>query len=211
MPGDSNNLENLLERVVQMNTVIIDEMQQQRKQTDDHLQMNLVLVDEIQQQRQQTQEQFRQLSTIFAETATPSSHLSNKIHVRPKDFNGTADENIITWLTSLDEIMTGRVRTDDERISLAVSLLGGTALQWFVNLSLKNQRPSSWKSFKDALIDHFQPPDFQENLRQQLLSLRQKQSLADYVAAFRNIIGQVTEMDELTQVMFFYQRTCWNY
>ena len=38
-------------------------------------------------------------------------------------------------------------RTDDERISLAVRLLDGTALQWFVNLSLKNQRPSSWNSF----------------------------------------------------------------
>jgi len=56
--------------------------------------------------------------------------------------------------------------TDDECISLAVRLLDGTALQWFVNLSLKNQRPSSWNSFKDALILHFQPPDFQENLYQ---------------------------------------------
>ncbi|CAF3703961.1 unnamed protein product [Rotaria socialis] len=79
--------------------------------------------------------------------------------------------------------MKNRCIIDDEKISLAVSLLGGTALQWFLNLKLKNQVPSSWNKFKDKLKSQFQPIDFQENLRQQLLQLRQK------------------HMDELTQVM----------
>jgi hypothetical protein len=99
--------------------------------------------------------------------------------------------------------MVNRLVHDDERISVAVSLLGGTALQWFVNLKLKNQRPSSWNEFKDQLTAQFQPVDFQENLRQQLLQLRQKHSLHDYISTFRNIVGQINAMDELTQVMLF--------
>ncbi|CAF5124856.1 unnamed protein product, partial [Rotaria sp. Silwood1] len=89
------------------------------------------------------------------------------------------------------------------RISLAVSLLGGTALQWFVNLKLKNQRPSSWNEFKEQLRSQFQPVDFQEHLRQKLLQLKQKHILQDYIQAFRNIVGQIHNMDELTQVIFF--------
>ncbi|CAF5179871.1 unnamed protein product [Rotaria sp. Silwood1] len=65
--------------------------------------------------------------------------------------------------------MANRLIHDDDRISLAVSLLGGTALQWFVNLKLKNQLPSSWNEFKEQLRSQFQPVDFQEHLQQKLL------------------------------------------
>jgi len=47
-------------------------------------------------------------------------------------------------------------------------------------------------AFKAQLIQQFQPSDFQEYLRQQLLTLHPTKSLADYVAAFRNLVGQVT-------------------
>ena len=99
--------------------------------------------------------------------------------------------------------MTNRLINDDERISLAVSLLGGTALQWFVNLKMKDLRPKSWIDFKHQITSQFQPVDFQENLRQQLLQLRQKHSLQDYVHKFRSIVGQIHAMDELSQVMLF--------
>ena len=55
--------------------------------------------------------------------------------------------------------MDNRLINDNERISLVVTLLRGTALQWFVNMKMKDQRPKSWV-------------DFKENLRQQLLQLR---------------------------------------
>lgn len=107
------------------------------------------------------------------------------------------------WLSALEEVMTNRFVHNKERISLAVSLLGGTALQWFVNLKAKNQRPSSWNEFKHQITSQFQPVDFQGNLRQQLLQLRQKHSLPDYIHAFRSMVGQISAMDELTQVMLF--------
>jgi hypothetical protein len=192
MPTEGANLELLLERVIQMNMVIIEEMQEQRKQM--HVQQEFL--------SSQLPIQSSVPTTVDALVA-PSSRLVNKINVKPKEYNGTNEENVVTWLTALEEVMTNRLIHDPDKISLAVSLLGGTALQWFVNLQLKNQRPSSWTEFKDKLKSQFQPIDFQEHLRQQLLQLRQKNFLQDYIHLFRSIVGQIVDMDELTQVMLF--------
>ena len=147
MPTEGANIENLLERVIQMNMLIIEEMQEQRKQIS-------------QQQTQILTQLAAQPLTSNHVSVNPSSQLFNKITVKPKEFNGTSDENIITWLTSLEEIMGSRLVTDDERMSVAVSLLGGTALQWFVNLKLKQQRPASWHEFREKIISQFQTVDF---------------------------------------------------
>jgi hypothetical protein len=53
-------------------------------------------------------------------------------------------------------------------------------------LKIKDQRPKSWTDFKYQLTSQFQLVNFQENLRQQLLQLRQKNSLQDYVYKFRS-------------------------
>jgi hypothetical protein len=188
MNEGEGSLKNLVERVLQMNMVIIEEMKQQREQ---FFEQNAL--------RSTT-------TTSHSENLTnPPSRPISKINIKPKEYNGTTSENVVTWLISLEEVMTNCLSSDNdnERISLAASLLGGTALQWFVNLTLKQLRPSSWTEFKDQLILQFQPPDFQENLRQQLLQLRQKHALQDYIHTFRTIVGQVNTMDELTQIMFF--------
>lgn len=195
MPLEGVNLESLLERVIQMNMVIIEEMQEQRKQFQE--QQALISSRLSSQPSTITSSVTDELST------DSSSRLINKINVKPKEYNGTSEENVVTWLVALEEVMANRLITDDEKISLAVSLLGGTALQWFVNLKMKDQRPKSWNDFKQQLTSQFQPVDFQENLRQQLLQLRQKQSLQDYIYKFRSIVGQIHAMDELSQVMLF--------
>lgn len=195
MPTEGVNMEALLERVIQMNMLIIEELHQQRKQMQD--QQTLI------SSRLVSQTSSIATSGTNESSIDPSSRLINKINVKPKEYNGTNDENVVTWLVALEEVMANRLIVDDERISLAVSLLGGTALQWFVNMKMKDQRPTSWIEFKHQLTSQFQPVDFQENLRQQLLQLRQKQSLQDYVYKFRSIVGQIHAMDELSQVMLF--------
>jgi hypothetical protein len=191
MSFQGGNMENLLERILQMNTLIIQEMHEQRKQFIDHA-------------ASISSASLLPSSAIIPETVGDSVVRSrNKIHVKPKEFNGTNNENVVTWLSILEEVMTNHSIIDAERVSLAASLLGGTALQWFVNLKLKNLRPASWNDFKEQITLQFQPIDFQENLRQQLLHLRQQHALQEYIYAFRNLIGQVNAMDELTQVMLF--------
>ncbi|CAF1530181.1 unnamed protein product [Adineta steineri] len=103
----------------------------------------MIIIEEIREQRAQL---FTQPITSNIVSVNPSSQLY-EIPIETKKFNGTTDENIIIWLTYLEAIMRTRLITDHERISVAVSLLGGTALQWFVSLILKQQRPDSWSEF----------------------------------------------------------------
>ncbi len=84
MPTEGANLESLLERVIQMNIIIIQEMQDQRKQFhDQHALISSRLP--------------AQASSTTAETLTdPSLHSINKINIKPKEYNGTSDENVVT-------------------------------------------------------------------------------------------------------------------
>jgi hypothetical protein len=69
MEGDDGNLKNFLERVLQMNTAIIDEMQQQRTQFF---------------------EQYSSLLTTMRTTSEhstiPPSRLTNKVNIKPKEY-----------------------------------------------------------------------------------------------------------------------------
>ncbi|CAF3401271.1 unnamed protein product [Rotaria sp. Silwood2] len=113
-----------------------------------------------------------------------SSRLVNRINIKAKEYNETNEKNAVTWLTILEEVTMSRLIYDDEKILPTVSLLGTIALQCFVNLKLKNQRPSSCNEFKDKLKSQCQSITFQEHLRQQLLQLRQEYLLQDYIHLF---------------------------
>jgi Retrotransposon gag protein. len=49
----------------------------------------------------------------------------------------------------------------------------------------------------------FQPPNYQQHLRQQLKQLKQTGSVHEYGVQFRNIIGQILNMEELDKVSYF--------
>ncbi|CAF3900077.1 unnamed protein product [Adineta steineri] len=160
---------------------------------------------EMSQHRKQIEEQQTELLHRLPTHSSigTSTEPSSKFMAKLDKYNGTHDENIVTWLILLQEMMAYNMINDGDRISIAVSYLGGTALQWFADLTLQNQRPSSWADFKEKITSRFQPVDFQEHLREQLLQLRQKQSVEDYIQSFRSIVDQVHHIDELTQVMLF--------
>jgi len=49
----------------------------------------------------------------------------------------------------------------------------------------------------------FQPPNYQQFLRQQLRRLRQTSSVREYTTQFQNIVGQIEGMKPLDQVMMY--------
>ncbi|CAF4576665.1 unnamed protein product, partial [Didymodactylos carnosus] len=110
------------------------------------------------QQRNQTdQYQHEILSRLSSNTSSrnetyePVHRTLGKINVKPKEFNGNNNENVVTWLVSLEELFENQHMTDGERITMASSVLNGTALQWFVNLRVRGKRPTSWSEFKEQL------------------------------------------------------------
>ena len=55
----------------------------------------------------------------------------------------------------------------------------------------------------NAIRTAFQPPNNQQNLRQQLKHLRQTGTVQEYSSQFRNILGQIEDMSQLDQVSYF--------
>ena len=49
----------------------------------------------------------------------------------------------------------------------------------------------------------FQPPNYQQYLRQQIRNLRQTGSVQNYTSQFRNLVGQTTDMGEQDQITYF--------
>ena len=71
------------------------------------------------------------------------SRLINKSIVRLKKYNDMNEENIVSWLSVLEEMVGNRFTNDDERISFDVNLLDQTIFQRFARLKMKAQRPTS--------------------------------------------------------------------
>ncbi len=147
MEERDGNLKKLVERLLQMNMVIIEEMQEQFRHFFEQrtsLTEPTAISENVTTLLPQTTENITTpplpTTTTCANVtnSSPSRSTTGKIYIKPKEFNGTASENVVTWLTSLEEVMTHCLSSDNDsdRISLAVSLLGITALQWFANITL---------------------------------------------------------------------------
>ena len=81
IPLQGVNLESLLERVIHTNMVIIEEMQEQQTFISSILPSQTSTIT---------------TSTTNESSADPSSRLINKIKVKPKEYNGTNDGNVVT-------------------------------------------------------------------------------------------------------------------
>ena len=52
----------------------------------------------------------------------------------------------------------------------------------------------------------FELPNYQQHLQKQLKQLKQTGSVHEYRAQFRNLIRQITDMDELDKIIYFVKR-----
>jgi hypothetical protein len=83
--------------------------------------------------------------------------------------------------------------------------LRGTALDWWDNLSDPQRQGFDWNAFELAVRARFQPVNSGDTARAQLDALRQgpKQSVHDYIAAFRRPLPALPEMHEKDRVHCF--------
>ena len=214
------DLSYFLDRLLEMHNAQLQELRNYRQHaeaTQEHL---LSLRDRAQSPNEPAEVTQEHLLSLRDRAQSPNddastilsvSHPSRRITIKPKEYNGSPDENVATWLSVFEESMDNRRISAHDRMGIAIELLGGTALQWFVNLKAKQQRPASWTDFKQQLLKHFQPANNQELLRQQLFRLRQDRSVHEYIQSFRVLTGQIEGMDELTQVMLFVNGLTNNY
>src|SRR5271155_4754482 len=91
---------------------------------------------------------------------------------------------------------------EQTRIHYAATGFEGAALHWYLNLVAaagNNAAFADWTAFATTLRTAFQPPNFEQYIRQQIRNLRQTGSIQDYTSQFRNLVGQTTNMGNRTK------------
>jgi hypothetical protein len=141
--------------------------------------------------------------------ATPStSTFTGPFPVKPPIFYGRKNENVITWLFQMDQIFHNRPSSDESKLCFVVSCLADAALGWYHSICTTSASGirfpiSTWTQFASEITCAFQPPNQQQLLRAKLRTLTQSGSIHDYITSFRNVISQVTSMDEDDKIGYF--------
>ena len=96
-----------------------------------------------------------------------------KISIRIPIYKGAPDENVMTWMLQCQNIFAAQGITDPQsRIAYSATGFEGAALHWYLNkvqaAYTANQQNvfADWDTFATALRTAFQPPNYQQYLRQ---------------------------------------------
>ena len=130
-----------------------------------------------------------------------------KISVKIPTFKGAPKENVMLWMLQVLNLFNAQGIVDEQtRIHYAATGFEGAALHWYLNLVAaagNNAAFADWTAFATALRTAFQPPNFEQYIRQQIRNLRQTGSIQDYTSQFRNLVGQTTNMGEQDQITYY--------
>ena len=132
----------------------------------------------------------------------------------PSQYDGRSAAALDGWLRELQQQFEWYGMADDaSRLRFAGALLKGVALDWWASLvdaggaALPSDatRPTTYDEFVTRLRGRFQPVNSAQTARLQLDDLRQgaKQSVHDYISAFRALLVRVPHMDEGDRVHRF--------
>src|SRR5215213_3384624 len=156
----------------------------------------------VQSQQQLTQTLGQQQNATPQNTGT-----APKIAVQIPPFKGEPKENVVAWLLQAQNVLRTQGITDEAiQVNYATTGFKDAALHWYLNKEVGNNNTppySTWTTFADALRVAFQPPNFQQYLRQQLKRLRQTGTVQEYTSQFQNVVGQIEGMGELDKVTYY--------
>lgn len=124
-------------------------------------------------------------------------------------FNGARDKDARMWLFAVNRSFKAYPdAVDDDKISLAVEMLEGPAMEWWryqetVADEGESNLPSTWQEFSDAFISKYEPVNAKQRYRDQLASLRQTGSVSAYATAMCNLFQRMPGMDAETKLDTF--------
>jgi len=172
-----------------------------------HQQQFAALVEELQRLRT-VAEQADLRSLHLAEELATLHHKPAESGIRnfrpraPSPFGGGPKEltTVRAWLFNTASYLDScTFPTEASRMSIIPTLLCGDASVWWMYLSLgetSERIPETWVEFSAALLHQFEPVNARENARGLFLVLRQTASVQDYIAEWRSLAMQLTDISE---------------
>lgn len=115
---------------------------------------------------------------------------------KPEVYDGKRDFLVVnTWLYKVEQYLVlvqlsnpAAPLTDANRITYASTFLTGTAAVWWYTVVQANLAPTTWDTFKAAVVSEFVPEDHVRRARDKLRKMRQTTSVSKYLSDFRNVV-----------------------
>jgi hypothetical protein len=173
---------------------------------------------------QQVQHQQQMAAAAAAAAAPPAAAPAQAARPRipaASSFSGSAS-HLDGWLREMKQQFEWyRHTADAEQVALAAAHLKGVALDWWSSLAVpaapaaapggyaseQARLRASFDAFEAALRGRFQPVNSAQTARLALDALRQgaRQSVHDYISAFRRLLVPLSDMSERDRVHRFVQ------
>ena len=122
---------------------------------------------------------------------------------KPGSFDGTRDAMTVrAWLHSVEKylrlIQVGQATqiSAETAVDFASTFMTGTAANWWYTIVHEGKVPPTWEAFKLLVETEFVPQDSVIRARDRLNKLRQRTSVAAYLAEFRNVVIDIPDMSE---------------
>lgn len=108
----------------------------------------------------------------------------------PRKYSGTRDMvELDNWVFAVEQYLELVSIEETKKVALLSTFLVGEALLWFRSefqgLTLAQRAALNWNEVLLLLKNYFRPPNMQDTLMDQWVSLRQTSSVSNYVAALR--------------------------
>ncbi|CAI7870864.1 unnamed protein product, partial [Closterium sp. NIES-54] len=125
----------------------------------------------------------------------PGSVVGSLSHVRasmPDTFvPGKGQPVVRRWLFLVEEYLRLSHVAGEEWAPFAGTLLRGSAVAWWQSVQPAIQ---TWQQFKEALVAAYEPINAMARARDRLANLQQRTSVADYIAEFRDISTEISDL-----------------
>jgi hypothetical protein len=151
-------------------------------------------------------------------SATPSSLTNTRaesdinkelIRLIP-NYNGTGGiQKLLQFVNKVEDYVTNTNLGPEAELRLAVAKLTDDAAMWWLEQQRTApndpKRITGWEGLKRGLRQEYVPAENDEQLRVELLALKQTGSVAEYNTAFRRISLQMSDL-ESSEAKFLYKR-----
>jgi len=117
------------------------------------------------------------MANLTAAIPAPATNVPTpKISVKIPTFKGAPKENVMLWMLQVQNLFNAQGIVDEQtRIHYTATGFEGAALHWYLNLVAAAGNAATfadWTAFANALRTAFQPPNFEQYVRQQIRNLR---------------------------------------